>query len=128
MSTRGAQQDGDANRTVETEVTAEVAEDVGAFPGFPLQLCSLSTFSVGGSLGGLEAEGAVNCGKSTEGPGLSGPEVPEPWEPGLTLLPSLISLQPQPEASRTPENLPSPSAQLSLGPSFVQSHFQAQYR
>ncbi|XP_034845714.1 ubiquitin carboxyl-terminal hydrolase 43 isoform X1 [Mirounga leonina] len=38
------------------------------------------------------------------------------------------SEKPQPEASRTPENLPSPLAQLSLGPSFVQSHFQAQYR
>ncbi|XP_045653208.1 ubiquitin carboxyl-terminal hydrolase 43 isoform X2 [Ursus americanus] len=38
------------------------------------------------------------------------------------------SEKPQPEASRTPENLPSPSAQLSLGQSFVQSHFQAQYR
>ncbi|KAF3813566.1 hypothetical protein GH733_018719 [Mirounga leonina] len=37
------------------------------------------------------------------------------------------SEKPQPEASRTPENLPSPLAQLSLGPSFVQSHFQAQY-
>ncbi|XP_032695799.1 ubiquitin carboxyl-terminal hydrolase 43 isoform X1 [Lontra canadensis] len=36
--------------------------------------------------------------------------------------------KPQPEASRSPENLPSPSAQPSLGPSFVQSHFQAQYR
>lgn len=46
----------------------------------------------------------------------------------LILLPSLMSLQPQPEATRTPENLPSPSAQLSLGQSFVQSHFQAQYR
>ncbi|XP_057356857.1 ubiquitin carboxyl-terminal hydrolase 43-like isoform X3 [Manis pentadactyla] len=34
----------------------------------------------------------------------------------------------QPEASKTSENLPSPSAQLSLGQSFVQSHFQAQYR
>uniref|UniRef100_G1L5D5 Ubiquitin carboxyl-terminal hydrolase n=1 Tax=Ailuropoda melanoleuca TaxID=9646 RepID=G1L5D5_AILME len=38
------------------------------------------------------------------------------------------SEKPQPEATRTPENLPSPSAQLSLGQSFVQSHFQAQYR
>ncbi|XP_047563566.1 ubiquitin carboxyl-terminal hydrolase 43 isoform X3 [Lutra lutra] len=36
--------------------------------------------------------------------------------------------KPLPEASRSPENLPSPSAQPSLGPSFVQSHFQAQYR
>ncbi|KAM5214989.1 ubiquitin carboxyl-terminal hydrolase 43 isoform 2-T2 [Hipposideros larvatus] len=34
----------------------------------------------------------------------------------------------QPEASKTSENLLSPSAQLSLGHSFVQSHFQAQYR
>ncbi|XP_038523429.1 ubiquitin carboxyl-terminal hydrolase 43 isoform X1 [Canis lupus familiaris] len=34
----------------------------------------------------------------------------------------------QPEANKTPENLPSPPAQLSLGQSFVQSHFQAQYR
>lgn len=34
----------------------------------------------------------------------------------------------QPEASKTSENLLSPSAQLSLGQSFVQSHFQAQYR
>ncbi|KAL2765833.1 ubiquitin carboxyl-terminal hydrolase 43 isoform 2, partial [Daubentonia madagascariensis] len=33
-----------------------------------------------------------------------------------------------PEASKTSENCPSPSAQLSLGQSFVQSHFQAQYR
>ncbi|XP_059004461.1 ubiquitin carboxyl-terminal hydrolase 43 isoform X2 [Mustela lutreola] len=36
--------------------------------------------------------------------------------------------KPQPEASRSPENLPSPSAQPSPVPSFVQSHFQAQYR
>ncbi|XP_054427225.1 ubiquitin carboxyl-terminal hydrolase 43 [Pteronotus mesoamericanus] len=34
----------------------------------------------------------------------------------------------QPEASQTSENHLSPSAQLSLGQSFVQSHFQAQYR
>ncbi|XP_016077893.1 PREDICTED: ubiquitin carboxyl-terminal hydrolase 43 [Miniopterus natalensis] len=34
----------------------------------------------------------------------------------------------QPEASKTPENHLSPSAPLSLGQSFVQSHFQAQYR
>nr|XP_036862019.1 LOW QUALITY PROTEIN: ubiquitin carboxyl-terminal hydrolase 43 [Manis javanica] len=34
----------------------------------------------------------------------------------------------QPEGSKTSENLPSPSAQLSLSQSFVQSHFQAQYR
>ncbi|XP_046533402.1 ubiquitin carboxyl-terminal hydrolase 43 isoform X1 [Equus quagga] len=34
----------------------------------------------------------------------------------------------QPEASKTSENLLSPTAQLSLGQSFVQSHFQAQYR
>ncbi|XP_058415697.1 ubiquitin carboxyl-terminal hydrolase 43 isoform X2 [Diceros bicornis minor] len=34
----------------------------------------------------------------------------------------------QPKASKTSENLLSPSAQLSLGQSFVQSHFQAQYR
>lgn len=33
-----------------------------------------------------------------------------------------------PEARKTSENPPSPSAQLSLGQSFVQSHFQAQYR
>uniref|UniRef100_A0A8C3WWU3 ubiquitinyl hydrolase 1 n=1 Tax=Catagonus wagneri TaxID=51154 RepID=A0A8C3WWU3_9CETA len=33
-----------------------------------------------------------------------------------------------PEARKTAENPPSPSAQLSLGQSFVQSHFQAQYR
>ncbi|XP_045425706.1 ubiquitin carboxyl-terminal hydrolase 43 isoform X1 [Lemur catta] len=33
-----------------------------------------------------------------------------------------------PEASKTSENCLSPSAQLSLGQSFVQSHFQAQYR
>ncbi|XP_045055090.2 ubiquitin carboxyl-terminal hydrolase 43 isoform X2 [Desmodus rotundus] len=33
-----------------------------------------------------------------------------------------------PEASQTSENHLSPSAQLSLGQSFVQSHFQAQYR
>ncbi|XP_008588950.1 PREDICTED: ubiquitin carboxyl-terminal hydrolase 43 [Galeopterus variegatus] len=33
-----------------------------------------------------------------------------------------------PEASRTSENLLSPSAQVSLGQSFVQSHFQAQFR
>uniref|UniRef100_A0A8C9KMN5 ubiquitinyl hydrolase 1 n=1 Tax=Panthera tigris altaica TaxID=74533 RepID=A0A8C9KMN5_PANTA len=38
------------------------------------------------------------------------------------------SEKPQPEASRTPEHLLSPSAQLPLGQSFVQSHFQAQYR
>lgn len=44
------------------------------------------------------------------------------------LLVFLIILQLQPEASKTSENLLSPSAQLSLGPSFVQSHFQAQYR
>lgn len=40
----------------------------------------------------------------------------------------LISLQLQPEGSKTSENHLSPSAQLSLGQSFVQSHFQAQYR
>ncbi|XP_057569756.1 ubiquitin carboxyl-terminal hydrolase 43 isoform X2 [Hippopotamus amphibius kiboko] len=40
----------------------------------------------------------------------------------------LGSDQPQPEARKTSENLLSPSAQLSLGQSFVQSHFQAQYR
>ncbi|XP_067570568.1 ubiquitin carboxyl-terminal hydrolase 43 isoform X1 [Pseudorca crassidens] len=34
----------------------------------------------------------------------------------------------QPEARKTSEDLPSPSAQLPLGQSFVQSHFQAQYR
>ncbi|KAG8507115.1 Ubiquitin carboxyl-terminal hydrolase 43 [Galemys pyrenaicus] len=34
----------------------------------------------------------------------------------------------QPEASKTSENLLTPSAQLSPGQSFVQSHFQAQYR
>ncbi|XP_028390167.2 ubiquitin carboxyl-terminal hydrolase 43 isoform X3 [Phyllostomus discolor] len=34
----------------------------------------------------------------------------------------------QPEASQTSENHLSPSGQLSLGQSFVQSHFQAQYR
>lgn len=34
----------------------------------------------------------------------------------------------QPEVRRTSENLLSPSAQLSVGQSFVQSHFQAQYR
>ncbi|XP_037665561.1 ubiquitin carboxyl-terminal hydrolase 43 isoform X2 [Choloepus didactylus] len=34
----------------------------------------------------------------------------------------------QPEVSRNSENLPSPSPQPSLGRSFVQSHFQAQYR
>ncbi|EHB04532.1 Ubiquitin carboxyl-terminal hydrolase 43 [Heterocephalus glaber] len=39
-----------------------------------------------------------------------------------------VSLQLLPEASKTPENLQSSSAQLSLGQSFVQSHFQAQYR
>ncbi|XP_053425164.1 ubiquitin carboxyl-terminal hydrolase 43 isoform X2 [Nycticebus coucang] len=33
-----------------------------------------------------------------------------------------------PEASKTSENHVSPSTQLSLGQSFVQSHFQAQYR
>ncbi|XP_017386930.1 ubiquitin carboxyl-terminal hydrolase 43 isoform X1 [Cebus imitator] len=33
-----------------------------------------------------------------------------------------------PEANKTSENCLSPSAQLSLGQSFVQSHFQAQYR
>lgn len=44
------------------------------------------------------------------------------------LLSFLISLQLQPETSKTSENLLSPSAQLSLGQSFVQSHFQAQYR
>ncbi|MXQ89405.1 hypothetical protein E5288_WYG000764 [Bos mutus] len=34
----------------------------------------------------------------------------------------------QPEARKTSENLLSPSAPLSMGQSFVQSHFQAQYR
>ncbi|XP_070249894.1 ubiquitin carboxyl-terminal hydrolase 43 isoform X2 [Myotis yumanensis] len=38
------------------------------------------------------------------------------------------SQQLQPEGSKASENHPSPSAQLSLGQSFVQSHFQAQYR
>ncbi|XP_039087595.1 ubiquitin carboxyl-terminal hydrolase 43 isoform X2 [Hyaena hyaena] len=36
--------------------------------------------------------------------------------------------KPQPEVSKTPEHLLSPSAQLPHGQSFVQSHFQAQYR
>ncbi|KAM6175034.1 ubiquitin carboxyl-terminal hydrolase 43 isoform 2-T2 [Erethizon dorsatum] len=40
----------------------------------------------------------------------------------------LVSEKLLPEASKTPENLQSSSAQLSLGQSFVQSHFQAQYR
>ncbi|XP_058139469.1 ubiquitin carboxyl-terminal hydrolase 43 [Dasypus novemcinctus] len=39
-----------------------------------------------------------------------------------------VSEQLQPEVGRNSENLPSPSPQLSLGQSFVQSHFQAQYR
>lgn len=91
--------------------------------------------------------GAVNYGKGNiEGPvsakprpseGRCGPRSrPEAHWPGragvignyLIVLPFLISLQIQPEASKTSENLPSPSAQLSLGQSFVQSHFQAQYR
>ncbi|XP_036197485.1 ubiquitin carboxyl-terminal hydrolase 43 isoform X2 [Myotis myotis] len=38
------------------------------------------------------------------------------------------SLHLQPEGSKASENHLSPSAQLSLGQSFVQSHFQAQYR
>ncbi|XP_059524604.1 ubiquitin carboxyl-terminal hydrolase 43 isoform X2 [Myotis daubentonii] len=38
------------------------------------------------------------------------------------------SQQPQPEGSKASENHLPPSPQLSLGQSFVQSHFQAQYR
>ncbi|XP_039703278.1 ubiquitin carboxyl-terminal hydrolase 43 isoform X1 [Pteropus medius] len=45
---------------------------------------------------------------------------------GSTRAPGSEKLQP--ETSKTSENLLSPSAQLSLGQSFVQSHFQAQYR
>ncbi|XP_055450364.1 ubiquitin carboxyl-terminal hydrolase 43 [Psammomys obesus] len=40
----------------------------------------------------------------------------------------LVSEQLLPESSKDPEDLRPPAAPLSLGPSFVQSHFQAQYR